>query len=144
MLTNPRVLIAESDLELRERLRHHLLERGVLSDIAANGGDALAQLDGRQYEIVLLDLALPIVGALQVFQRLAEIPSGERPIVMVTATNQDARMLDVELVQVILRKPLDAAAIGEVVANCLRPEARAESGSSEFGPPDAPRELRDH
>jgi DNA-binding response OmpR family regulator len=144
MFSNGRVLIAESETTLRELFHRKLLDRGVACDAAANGPDAIAKFDEGNYELVLLDLALPIVGALQVFQRIASMRASDRPIVMALAGDHDARLLEVDLVQVVLRKPFDVEAIAEIVRSCLRSTGDGEFRKAPDVPPRTRRELRNN
>jgi two-component system, OmpR family, response regulator len=113
-----RVLIADGDPALRQRLFGRLVDLEITSDCVASGQDALEKLSEVAYTVVVLDLALPGVDAVQVLGRLAQLPS--RPVVLVTAEEQAARVFDLEIVQIVLRKPLNVDQLAELVRNCVR------------------------
>lgn len=123
-----RVLIADGDPALRQRLFSRLLDLDIFSDCVANGKDALEKLDQLAYTVVVLDLELPGIGAGNVLARIAQIPA--RPVVLATADVQGARALEVEIVQIVLRKPLDVDQLAELVRNCVRTVANRQTASA--------------
>lgn len=120
MDTQSRVLLADGDAVLRRQLYKRLLDHDVYSDCVPDGASALRALDERTYTMVILDLALEKADGYQVLDRIRSMPNAERPVVLITVTTQDARMLDTELVQVVLRKPLKINEITDLVRSCLR------------------------
>jgi CheY-like chemotaxis protein len=56
-----RILLVEDDPALRSALAEVLRERGYHVTCAADGRDALAQLDGEAPSVILLDLAMPVM-----------------------------------------------------------------------------------
>jgi DNA-binding response OmpR family regulator len=120
MDSQSRVLIADSDAVLRRQLYKRLLDHDVFSDCVPDGVSALRALDERPYTMLILDIALEKADGYQVLDRIRSMPNRERPVVMITVTNQDSRMLDTELVQVVLRKPLKINEISDLVRSCLR------------------------
>ena len=120
MGNDSRVLVADGDAVLRRQLYKRLLDFDVFSDCVPDGIAALRALDERHYTMVIVDLALERVDGYQVLDRIRSLPYEERPVVLVTVTNQDTRSLDVEIVQVVLRKPLRIGDITDIVRSCLR------------------------
>jgi DNA-binding response OmpR family regulator len=114
------VLIADGDAVLRRQLSKRLLDYEVASDCVADGASAIAHLDARSYAIVVLDLALDRPDAWRVLDRVRSLPSRQRPIVLVMVTNQETRSLDVDVVQVVLRKPVKIGEITDLVRVCIR------------------------
>lgn len=137
MFDDQRVLIAEGEERLRRKLYGMLLDREIFSDSVANGRAAMAKLREEQYALVLLDLALPPDGAAEVMETVAQIPVGQRPFILALATHHDARSLDVDIVQIVLRKPFDVASAADIVQSCmksaLRREARAKLRDDQDG-----------
>lgn len=136
-LTWRRVLIADSDPAVRQQLFSALLAVDVFSDIAVNVTDALEKLDGQAYGVVLLDIALPGGMPEQVLARIGTIPTERRPIVLVAAANASSvRSLDVEIVQIVLRRPLALHQTVDVIRSCVeslvsRPDALETDGDGE-------------
>jgi DNA-binding NtrC family response regulator len=117
-----RVLIADGDPAWRQRLFSRLLELDIFSDCVGNGQDALRHLGDLHYSVVVLDLALPGVDAMQVLAHIAQLVT--RPVVLVTGGGDAARALEVDIVQMVLRKPVDLEQIADLVRNCVRSSAR--------------------
>jgi DNA-binding response OmpR family regulator len=126
-------LIADTDLELRERLHSRLLEIDVDSDCVATAGEALEKLESASYGLIVLDVGLAFGGIERVIDRIDRMDRGRRPIVLVLAPNGEAaRSLDVEIVQIVLRRPVDVQQLVDLVRNCLltseRDRRTAQSG----------------
>ena len=114
-------MIADTDAALRQRLYSRLLAIDVFSDCVGTAGDALAKLDEGEYSLVIADLSLPANGAERIVDRIARLPEEKRPIVLVVAGNAEAaRSLDVEIVQIVLRRPLNEPQLVEVIGSCIR------------------------
>jgi DNA-binding response OmpR family regulator len=64
-----RLLLAEDDAPLAERLRQRLQAAGYAVDTADNGVDALHLGDTEDYDLVILDLGLPRLAGLEVLRR---------------------------------------------------------------------------
>jgi CheY-like chemotaxis protein len=104
-----------------------LLDREIFSDCVTDAKAALAKLQEEAYALVLLDLALPPEGAAEVLNAVAQIPLGRRPFILALATHHDARSLDVDVVQIVLRKPFDAGSAADIVQSCMRSALRRNS-----------------
>lgn len=132
------VLIAETDAELRQRLYSRLLEVDVFSDCVATAGEALQKLDQTPYGIVIADVGLPSGGIERVIDRIDRMERARRPIVLILAPSSEAaRSLDVEIVQIVLRRPVNIAQLVDVVRSCVRNSAgeqRASHGESDGHP----------
>jgi DNA-binding response OmpR family regulator len=127
MFHEQRVLIAEGDERLRRKLYGMLLDRDIFSDCVSDSADAIEKLRNAEYALVLLDLSLPPNGAEEVMRSVAAIAPARRPFILAIATHHDARGLDVELVQIVLRKPFDTANTADIVQSCLSSVRRRES-----------------
>ena len=135
----PRILIADSDSALCRQLSERLLPNEIYAECAATVTEALEQLDRRAFALVVLDVALPGGNAEAVVRRIARIPRAEQPIVLVVARDaQAARSMDVDIVQIVLRKPVDILQILDLIRSCVRSALAADTGGLK---PTAP-ELR--
>jgi DNA-binding response OmpR family regulator len=115
-----RVLIADGDAALRQQLFSALLSFDVFSDIVSTTTDALTRLAEERYGVVVIDVSLQ--GDIdRVIARIAGMPLAERPVVLVLASNPETtRSLDVEIVQIVLRKPVNLPQLVDVVRSCVR------------------------
>lgn len=126
-----RVLIADADAAVRQQLFSALLDRDIFSDCVLTVPDALARLDELRYGVVILDMDLPGGEVSGVVDRIAALPNGDRPVVLILANRPEAtRSLDVEIVQIVLRKPVVLEQLVELARSCLR-SAAARDGARE-------------
>lgn len=134
-------MIADMDASLRQRLYSRLLDIDVLADCVSTPADALAKLDEADYSVVIADMDLPERGVERMVSRIARLPRGRRPIVLVVAESGGAaRSLDVEIVQIVLRRPLNEIQLVELIASCCvrnsaaaRRERNVEAGAPQSG-----------
>jgi DNA-binding response OmpR family regulator len=134
-----RVLIADGDAAVRQQLYSALLQHDIFSDCVLTTDDALQKLNERPYGVVVLDIALPPGNVAGVIERIAAQPSAERPVVLILATHPEAtRSLDVEIVQIVLRKPVVLSQLVDLVRSCLR------SAAARGAVPREPRKRDDH
>jgi len=127
----PRVLIADSDPQLRHLVFSELLAVDVFSDCVSNVADALEKLREEPYGVVVVDVGLPGGDAEQIVAQIGELPRNERPVVLVLATNPtSARSLDVDIVQIVLRKPIALRQTVELIRSCVN------SASARMAPPE--------
>jgi DNA-binding response OmpR family regulator len=119
--SSSRVLIADGDATLRQRLYAALLDGDVFSDCVSTTVDAIESLRDRSYAVIVLDVGLPGGDIEHVVQSIGALPAQERPVVLVLASNAEAaRTLDVEIVQIVLRKPVYFKQLVDLVRSCIR------------------------
>jgi len=126
-----RVLIADGDASLRQQLFSALLGCDVFSDIVGTTSDALTHLGAERYGVVVVDVSLQAGDVDRVIAYIAGMPVLERPVVLVLAANPEAtRTLDVEIVQIVLRKPVNLPQLVDVVRSCVRSSRKRSIESS--------------
>jgi len=81
--TGMRILVAEDDLRLQRSLVKALSENGYAVDAAADGEDALFKAESSDYDLVVLDVLMPLLDGWQVLERLRR--SKRTPVLMLTA-----------------------------------------------------------
>jgi DNA-binding NtrC family response regulator len=119
-LNGRRVLIADSDAAVRQHLFSALLAVDVFSDCVSSVPDALARIGEESYGVVMIDIGLPGGNPELVIGAIARQPVGVRPVVLVVAANPAlARSLDVDVVQIVLRKPLALRQTVDVIRSCV-------------------------
>jgi DNA-binding response OmpR family regulator len=100
-----RVLIVEDDHRLAATLRRVLVEAGVSADVTYDGTEGLEAALSTDYDLILLDLLLPLLDGNQVARRLRE-QRVHTPILMLTALDRtDGAMASVTGVDDHLQKP---------------------------------------
>lgn len=116
-----RVLIADADPAIRQQLFSALLELDIFSDCVATTVDAIEKLESERYGVLIIDVALPSGDVNAVISRVQAMPPRERPVVLVLAAQPEAaRTLDVDVVQIVLRRPVLLRQLVDIVRSCLR------------------------
>ena len=86
---NPRKILVVDDNQLNRRLAETLLtKRGHIVDVAENGKDALNSISARKYDMVLMDIQMPVMDGLTAVRKIREEPDKyglNLPVVAITA-----------------------------------------------------------
>ena len=114
-----RILVVDDDDAIRALLCTVLRRRGMKTDAARNGVEAMGQLDVHHYSIVLLDLMMPLMSGYEVLERLATRPLAMRPLVLVLTAGLEPRTFDTSLVVGTIHKPFDVELLVDTIAGCL-------------------------
>jgi signal transduction histidine kinase len=88
-----------------------LVEDGHSVRTAASGADALAQVDRREPELVLLDVSMPGLGGVEVLRRLRARRGGGPSVIMLTAARREPDSIEAGLKEgadAYLTKPIDS------------------------------------
>ncbi len=87
-----RLLVAEDEPHIRRILVTLLEESGFQLDVAVDGSQARAFLEGAvPYDLVLMDIMMPEATGLELLAELRELPHRRNtPVVILTAKGQDA------------------------------------------------------
>ncbi len=122
-LTGVRVLLVE-DNELNRRLAGEILsDVGVLLDTAENGKEAIDAIKQKTYDVVLMDVQMPVMDGFEATRVLRKLPGCELlPVIAMTANAMqsdrdecmEAGMSD------FLTKPIDAAKLIETISHWLK------------------------
>ncbi|HEY3938543.1 MAG TPA: ATP-binding protein [Bryobacteraceae bacterium] len=124
------VLIAEDNRINQKVLLHLLANLGYVAEVAENGAEALAKIKAQRYNIVLMDVQMPVMDGLQATRAIRSLTPdlASVPIIAVTAN-----ALEGERQQCLaagmddyLTKPIDKADLEEILRRwtaVIRPEA---------------------
>lgn len=72
LLAGCRVLLADDQEELRALVREMLEDEGCLVTEAGHGGEAIDQLDRREFDVIVSDVSMPVLGGLALLVRTRE------------------------------------------------------------------------
>jgi DNA-binding response OmpR family regulator len=115
--TKPAVLITDDDPGLRGLLATVTLQTGCTVDTAANGFEAIEKLRTRSYDLLLLDLMMPMMSGYDVVEQMKSMETRPAVIVVTAIHDDDATVnrLDGRVVTSILRKPFDVNAASDFI-----------------------------
>jgi DNA-binding response OmpR family regulator len=117
-MSAPTVLVAEDDPDLRDLVAITLADAGMDVDVAADGREALARVQARRPDLVLLDMMMPVMDGRQ-FSLALRTLDHPPPIVVMTAVDRIAQSAaDVGAVS-WLAKPFDLEDLVSTVRRCL-------------------------
>ena len=81
-----RILVVDDDEAIREMVGTVLTEEGYLVDLAHNGEEAMRQVRQKSFDLVILDIMMPVMDGWEVASRmLCEEQTRSIPIIFLTA-----------------------------------------------------------
>ena len=94
-----RILIVDDEIDIVELIRYNLLREGFSVDHAVSGDEALRKIRTENYDLIILDLMLPVVPGLELCRILRNQDSTKKiPIIMLTAkTEETDRVVGLEM-----------------------------------------------
>jgi two-component system chemotaxis response regulator CheY len=84
-----RALIVDDSSFIREYLRRLLQPMGVACEEARNGEEALSMLDSEEFDLILLDLNMPVMNGLECVKMLRDCKLSPLTKVMMVTTEAD-------------------------------------------------------
>ncbi len=94
---NQKVLVVEDSSEIANLIQMHLQDIFCDTDIAADGATGVSLFEQNEYDLVILDLMLPVMDGLEVCKRLRET-NKLIPIIMLTSKSSELdRVLGLEI-----------------------------------------------
>jgi CheY-like chemotaxis protein len=103
-----RILLVDDEASLRAVVAETLRGEGYLVDEAPNGAEGLDRLEAARPDLILLDLAMPVLdgrGFMQAYR--AKIVDGDIPIIILSATPALWEAPQEDGVKAVLVKPFD-------------------------------------
>jgi signal transduction histidine kinase/CheY-like chemotaxis protein len=119
-LPDLRVLLAEDNV-VNQKVALALLRRlGCAAEVANNGQEALDAIEARTFDVILMDMQMPILDGLRATQHIRErLPAEKQPrVIMLTAnaTEEDRRISLAAGADDFLAKPVRLAGLSRALA----------------------------
>ena len=117
------ILVVDDDPDLRECLRLMLTSMGFEVTGAANGQEALDDLEDHDPDLILLDMKMPVMNGWE-FCRALEGRDSRPPIVVITAAPDPAGRAAEVHAEGWLGKPFEYADLEAIVSSFAKSSAR--------------------
>jgi CheY-like chemotaxis protein len=125
-----RVLIVDDDAEIRDMLLHVVGQQELAVDGAGDGREALDLMAQHRYDVIVLDLLMPVLNGFEFLAGLEMLQLEAQPVVLViTGAERDLERLDPQRIHGIVRKPFDADELARLVAACAEIRSRSAFGT---------------
>jgi DNA-binding response OmpR family regulator len=117
------ILVIEDDTGIREALADFLRSEGFLVDLAGDGAEGLERLAARRPDVILVDLAMPVMNGARFLARLrADEATRTLPVVLMTGTRPAGGTA--AAADAVLQKPFE---LDELVAVLRRFRSRVQA-----------------
>ena len=119
---NARFLLVEDEPFNQEITQEMLHEEGMAADLAANGAEAVEMAHQKRYDLILMDMQMPIMDGVEATQRIRKIPGYEHtPIVAMTANafHEDKQRCLAAGMNEHVAKPVEPDQLFRVIAKLL-------------------------
>ncbi|MBX3177909.1 MAG: response regulator [Candidatus Hydrogenedentes bacterium] len=130
-----RVLLAEDNI-VNQKVATGMLKRlGLDVEIASDGQQAVECVRERAYDLIFMDVQMPVMDGLEATARIRELPHGERvPIIAMTANAMqgDRDRCIAAGMDDYLAKPLDPRQLGRAITRQLAGRAAARREAPSF------------
>lgn len=126
-LENKRILVVE-DVEMNQYLARHIMESwGCVVEIAENGARAIEKVNQQDFDLVLMDIQMPVMDGLQATAIIREMQDSHKSSVPVVALTANVGKSDYDTYAKIgmndcLPKPFQEAALFKTVYKNIRKE----------------------
>lgn len=136
-MIKPRILITDDEANIRLMLRTSLESEGYDIDEAADGQQAMETLAEQHYDLMLLDLNMPVLDGMRVLEQLKDVPADQKPrVVVLTAYGSIPAAVKATRLGALdfIEKPLSPDDLRKIVADALAaPMAIAPGDALEGG-----------
>jgi DNA-binding response OmpR family regulator len=86
-----KILIADDDLNFAEYAKSHLIDAGYIVDMTNDGGDAINKIVNGKYDLILLDLIMPVKIGTEVLEYLRKNNNNTPAIALDTLYDENNR-----------------------------------------------------
>ncbi|MFC1857021.1 transporter substrate-binding domain-containing protein [Thermodesulfobacteriota bacterium] len=124
-----RILLAE-DNEINQQVAQEILEgSGFVVEIANDGQEAVTMVEESEYDIVLMDINMPVMDGLEATRRIRDLEGSSQSPLPIVAMTASAMTQDIELTQKVgmndhVAKPIDVKQLFSTLVKWIKPGER--------------------
>lgn len=85
LLENKKVLVAEDTLEIQMLIKKYLSDTRLIVEVVSNGLEVLETLKKKEFDLILLDIRMPVMDGINTFLQIDEKVKKKTPIAALTA-----------------------------------------------------------
>jgi CheY-like chemotaxis protein len=144
------VLVAEDNENNQKVIRLQLRRLGIEADLVSNGREAVAACQARAYDVILLDVQMPVMDGLECCRAIRTADLARRPFIVAITANvfeEDREAAMDAGMDAYMTKPITIMRIRETLAAAVSDHARRAVPPAVDPAPSAPttaEELLDH
>jgi len=86
-----KILLVEDETVLRESVRDWLIEDGYDIEVAEDGEEALEKIKKEKYGVIVLDLKLPGIDGLQLFEQAKELRPETKGVIITAYPSKETQ-----------------------------------------------------
>ncbi len=123
------ILLAEDNRFNRLLISRMLQAQGALVYAVENGHDAWVKARQKAFDLILMDLHMPVLDGAQACKKIRQLPSvSDTPIVLLTAdvVTDERELLKTLQLQGVLYKPVDEVSLVQRILALTQPEPEAQ------------------
>jgi len=125
-----RILVVDDEPAIRALVARIAQRAGFEVDVARDGAEAIAMLDATTFQVVILDLMMPIVDGYGVIDHVRETGGQHPAIILISAADSAAfRRVDGEIVHSVIRKPFDIDVLSDLITAAAESRQASEAGN---------------
>lgn len=122
---NYHILVVDDKKDNRDYFEQLLSSIGIIVDVAENGRDAVEKFDSKKYDLIFMDIKMPVMDGIEATEIIKSKPTGkETPIIAVTASafEEDKEFILNHKLDYFLRKPFKYHEIFDLLEKYLKVE----------------------
>lgn len=124
----PSVLVVDDEPTIRALVARIVERAGFEVEVARDGADAIGKLEQHPYDVLVVDLMMPVLDGYAVVDWVKEHADPKPAVIVISAADSAAlRRFDGAVVHSIIRKPFDV----EVLSDLITAAARRNHGEDE-------------